>query len=83
MKSDWSLLFSFRVWLIAALTSLPVTWLTYFVYEPAMSTVLWVWTIGAVLLTAYTGALTAYCPHCGKRVKIGTDTCHHCTRKVH
>ena len=51
------------------------------VWEDAPTWAVWVgWGIGgAVLLGMYRhGNLVLRCPHCGKRVKIGYTTCHHC-----
>lgn len=29
-----------------------------------------------------TPGFQAYCPHCRRRVRLGSDTCHHCGRGV-
>lgn len=39
--------------------------------------------IAAIWIYRYTaGGLKLRCPSCGKRVKLGYDTCHHCGRVV-
>jgi hypothetical protein len=34
------------------------------------------------LLSAANPLVVLYCPFCGKRVKMGADSCHHCGRRV-
>lgn len=38
------------------------------------------WIVGGlVVVTPYlTGQLALKCPQCGKRIKVGYSTCHHC-----
>jgi hypothetical protein len=55
------------------------------VWDDAPRWAIWAgWAIGgAVLLLMYLrGNLVLKCPNCGKRVKIGYTTCHHCGAAV-
>jgi hypothetical protein len=39
--------------------------------------------IGLLVIGAYTvGGLKLRCPACGKRIKLGYTSCHHCGRSV-
>jgi hypothetical protein len=40
------------------------------------------WPLFIVLWYAIAATNVLYCPRCGKRVKLGHDTCHHCGATV-
>jgi hypothetical protein len=88
-RLNWQALTSFRFWLVTTLSSaiaalLPMEaakhWLgaptpvQYAIFYP-------IWIVLAILCAI--GLLQRdeylYCPYCGKRVKMGYRTCHHCT----
>lgn len=55
------------------------------VWDDAPTWAIWAgWAIGAgvLLLMFLQGNLVLTCPNCGKRVKLGYTTCHHCGAQV-
>lgn len=46
--------------------------------------ILGAWIVGALIVIApyVTGQLALRCPACGKRIKVGYTTCHHCGHAI-
>lgn len=74
--------FSFRILMAALFAGLIAAVLTAFVWEAAVGVVFVVVTGGVWVLAVLNEENVPYCPHCGKRVKLGSGTCHHCGRDV-
>lgn len=53
-----------------------------YIWEPLGTWAFWPLFVTALLLAMFNDDAVLYCPHCGKRVKVGHDTCHHCGRDV-
>lgn len=74
--------FSFRLIFTAFLIALVPAFLGSLI-APAVGSVLFFLTFIPVwLLSAANPMVVLYCPFCGKRVKMGADSCHHCGRAV-
>lgn len=53
-----------------------------YIWEPLGTWAFWPLFAIALLLAMFNDDAVLYCPHCGKRVKVGHDTCHHCGKDV-
>jgi hypothetical protein len=79
---NWSNLASFRI-LIAALVIAGIPAALAAAIWPPLGTAVLLGIFGVIYYNVlFNPRFQAYCPHCRKRVKLGADTCHHCTRSV-
>ena len=69
-----------RVVGFAFLVTFAVSLLTRGNAPPAVLMLVFVGTLALVSIAVLTGRTPLRCPHCGKRVKIGSTVCHHCGR---
>jgi hypothetical protein len=77
----WSNLLSFRVIFGALILAFAAAFVASLIAGVLIAPVFWIAFVAVMFIATDPGHVLR-CPHCGKRVKAGHDTCHHCTRSV-
>lgn len=72
--------FSLRILMSAVFLGLIACVLASFLWDPLTVPVFVLVTGGVWLLAVLNDENVLTCPHCGKRVKLGSTVCHHCGR---
>jgi hypothetical protein len=75
-------IFSFRIIAVAFLIGLLFAMGAELVWKPLVAPAFFLGAVGTYALAVLNPANVMRCPHCGKRAKMGTSTCHHCGRAL-